>query len=248
MKGRLPAVSVAAVVVTVAAAVGLHGWQAEVSLQHRVAAQEQAISELRNELSASRTDWVTIAATVQQSVATIEAGDFLGSAWVAHTDRRGSDLITNYHVVAEAWTDGDAHVVVRLGDRTLAGTIDRVDSNDDLAIVHVDEQLPALAVLKKRPRVGSAVMAIGSPLGLDGTVTVGIVSAFRSLDGSEYLQFSAPVSPGNSGGPVIDEHGRVVGVTVAKVVYTGAEGLSLAIPVAVVCSNLATCATTESGR
>jgi putative serine protease PepD len=156
--------------------------------------------------------------------------------------------VTNYHVVAEAWTDGDSRVAVRLGDRMLPGTIDRVDANDDLAVVHVAEQLPALTVVADRPPVGSTVMAIGSPLGLDGTVTVGIVSAFRSLDGSEYLQFSAPVSPGNSGGPVIDEHGRVVGVTVAKVVYAGAEGLSLAIPVGVACSNLETCATTESGR
>ena len=248
MEIRLPAASVAAVLVTVAAAAGIHGWQAEVSLQHRVAAQEQEISELRTELQASRTNWVAIAATVRQSVATVEAGDFLGSAWVARSDARGSDLVTNYHVVAEAWTDGDSRVVVRLGDRMLPGTIDRVDANDDLAVVHVAEQLPALTVVADRPPVGSTVMAIGSPLGLDGTVTVGIVSAFRSLDGSEYLQFSAPVSPGNSGGPVIDEHGRVVGVTVAKVVYAGAEGLSLAIPVTVACSNLETCATTESGR
>jgi len=234
--------------VTVAAVAGFHEWQAEVSLQRQVAAQEQEITQLRSELVASRTDWVAIAATVQQSVATVEAGDFLGSAWVVQADARGSDLVTNYHVVAEAWTGGDAHVVVRLGDRMLPGTIDRVDPSDDLAVVHVEAQLPELAVVTERPRVGTAVMALGSPLGLDGTVTVGVVSAFRSLDGSEYLQFSAPVSPGNSGGPVIDEQGRVVGVTVAKVIYAGAEGLSLAIPVAVVCNNLATCATTASGR
>ena len=241
MERRLPTASVAAVIVAVAAAaLGLHGWQAEVSLQQRVAEQEHEISALREQL-APRTDWVEIAVAVRRSVATVEAGDFLGSAWVARTDARGSDLVTNYHVVEEAWKNGDAHVVVRVGDRMLAGTIDRVDAVDDLAVVHVEESLPALVVLRERPLVGSAVMAIGSPLGLDGTVTVGVVSAFRSLDGSEYLQFSAPVSPGNSGGPVIDEQGRVVGVTVAKVAYPGAEGLSLAIPVAVVCHDLVTC-------
>jgi putative serine protease PepD len=239
---------VVAVIVTVAAALGLHGWAAEVSLQRQVTAQEQEIAILRGEVALNRTDWPAIAAEAGRSVATVEAGDFLGSAWVAHADARGSDLVTNYHVVAEAWTDGDSKVAVRLGDRMLAGTIDRVDPNDDLAVVHVDEQLPALVVVTERPAVGSAVMALGSPLGLDGTVTVGVVSAFRSLDGNEYMQFSAPVSPGNSGGPVIDEKGRVVGVTAAKVVYAGAEGLSLAIPVAVVCSNLETCATTVSGR
>ena len=233
---------------TVAAVAGVRGWQAEVSLRGQVAAQEHELGELRTELSASRTDWAAIAASAEQSVATVEAGDFLGSAWVVHSDSRGSDLVTNYHVVAEAWTGGSSQVMVRLGDRSLSGTVDRVDPSDDLAIVHVADELPALEVIVERPRVGSPVMALGSPLGLDGTVTVGIVSAFRSLDGSEYLQFSAPVSPGNSGGPVIDEKGRVVGVTAAKVVYTGAEGLSLAIPIEVVCSNLATCVATESGR
>ena len=86
-------------------------------------------------------------------------------------------------------------------------------------------------------------MAVGSPLGLDGTVTLGVVSGFRSLDGSDYIQFSAPISPGNSGGPVVDAGGRVVAIASAKFVGDGVEGLSLAIPIQTACLSLVTCTT-----
>jgi putative serine protease PepD len=225
--------------VTVAAAAG-YEWRTQESTHRQLAAQEQAIEQLQAKVDAEP-DWPAITARVEQSVVTIEAGDELGSGWVAGADARGSELVTNYHVVADAWTGGSATVDVRHGDRTMSGTIQRVDPNDDLALIHIAERLPTLVPVTSRPRVGSPVIAVGSPLGLDGTVTIGIVSSFRSLEGSDYLQFSAPVSPGNSGGPVIDGHGHVVAVTSAKLVYPGAEGLSLAIPVQVVCQNLVAC-------
>jgi putative serine protease PepD len=84
-------------------------------------------------------------------------------------------------------------------------------------------------------------MAVGSPLGLGGTVSVGVVSGFRSLDGNPYMQFSAPISPGNSGGPVVDGKGFVVGVASAKLVGQGVEGLSLAIPVQTMCAVFLSC-------
>jgi putative serine protease PepD len=117
----------------------------------------------------------------------------------------------------------------------------RVDPTDDLAIVHVTERWTALVSITQRPKVGATVMAVGSPLGLSGTVTVGIVSGYRSLEGSDYVQFSAPISPGNSGGPVVDARGRVVAVASAKLVGDGVEALSLAIPVQTVCLSLVTC-------
>ena len=96
-----------------------------------------------------------------------------------------------------------------------------------------------LPVLPKGPppSVGDPVLAVGSPLGLGNSVSSGIVSAFH--DG--IIQFSAPISPGNSGGPVVDRTGRVVGVARSKLVGDGAEGLSFAIPIALVCSTVATC-------
>ena len=240
----------AAVIATVAVVALTFLAADEASLRHQAAVQQQLVSELEHRISsleasqARATDWRATAASVERSVVTIDAGDALGSGWVAHSDARGADVITNYHVVAEAWSAGTAGVRVRVGDRTLAGSVVRVDVNDDLAVVHVAERLPALASAARRPDVGTTVMAVGSPLGLSGTVSVGVVSGYRSLDGSDYMQFSAPISPGNSGGPVVDGRGRVVAVASAKLVGDGVEGLSLGIPVQTVCAALVVCGVT----
>ena len=237
----------AAVAVTVAVAGINFTWRAEASLREQASAQQRLIADLQDRLTAVESrqahdvDWRATAATVQLSVVTVEAGDALGSAWVAHADAGGSDLVTNYHIVAEAWKSGRASVDVRRGDSTLHGTVVRVDVDDDLAVLHVTQRLPALGTARQRPAVGTTVMAVGSPLGLGGTISVGVVSGYRSLEGSDYLQFSAPISPGNSGGPVVDGQGRVVAVASAKLVGQGVEALSLGIPVQVVCASLVRC-------
>jgi putative serine protease PepD len=213
-----------------------------------VAAQARSIHDLqarldalnaRNDVPKSRfspqPDWPAVATLVERSVLTISTGDSLGSGWVVYSDASGSDVVTNLHVVADAWDSGSATVDVAIGDRTVKGTITRVDVNDDLALIHIAMSLPALQRAALRPQLAQSVMAIGAPLGLNGTVSVGIVSGFRSVEGSDYIQFSAAISPGNSGGPVVDPQGRVVGVATAKFVAPGAEALSLAIPVETVC-------------
>jgi putative serine protease PepD len=232
------------------AAVGLaHVAANEASLRAEASAQQLAIAQLQEKVGAMNArqalevDWASVAATVEPSVVTVDAGDALGSGWVVHTDAGGSELVTNFHVVADAWTSGDAKVAVRAGDKTMSGTIVRIDRNDDLAVIHVGERLPALTSIATRPRIGTTVMAIGSPLGLDGTISVGVVSGYRSLEGSDFLQFSAPISPGNSGGPVVDAKGRVVAIASAKLIGTGVEALSLAIPVQVACAELVACGT-----
>ena len=231
----------AAVVATVAAAAITYEWRAEVSLRARLAAQQQSINELEKRLDTTQVDWPAVAQTVEASVVTVEAGDSLGSAWVAHADTPGSDLVTNFHVVADQWSAGSAAVQVRQGDSTWPGTVVRVDRNDDLAIVHVSRRLPVLTVAPQRPRLGTTVMAVGSPLGLDGTISIGVVSGYRSLEGSNYLQFTAAISPGNSGGPVIDARGRVVAIAAAKFSGVGVEDLSLGIPVTVACDSVVVC-------
>lgn len=237
----------AAAAIVVAVAVMAFAWRLDSSLETDLAAQRLALAQLNGRVASlersqrSQPDWPSIAAAIEPSVVTIEAGDFSGSGWVAHSDAAGSDIVTNFHVVAEAWSAGIATVRVRHQDHTIDGTIVRVDHNDDLAVIHVGERMTMLSPAPKRPMVGATVMAVGSPLGLDGTVTLGVVSGFRSLEGSDYIQFSAPISPGNSGGPVIDAQGRVVAVASAKLIGTGVEALSLAIPVQVVCLTLVTC-------
>ena len=85
--------------------------------------------------------------------------------------------------------------------------------------------------------VGEEIAAFGSPLDLGGSVTSGIVSGIRP----EGIQFTAAISPGNSGGPVVDNRGRVVGVAQAALVGDNAESLNFAIPSARVCSAFSLC-------
>ncbi|HEY1455083.1 MAG TPA: trypsin-like peptidase domain-containing protein [Candidatus Dormibacteraeota bacterium] len=247
MKRLRGAVLAAALVVGVAAP-ALYLWRDDASERTALQAEQRTIAQLSSHVSAlearpqAPADWAVVAARVERSVVTVETSTGLGSGWVARSEASGSDLVTNFHVVAEAWNAGVTTVDVKQGDRTFAGTIARVDRQDDLALVHVNERLPALATQQIRPPLGSTVMAVGSPLGLGGTVTVGVVSGFRSLEGSDYLQFSAPISPGNSGGPVVDAHGRVIAVASAKLVGDGVEALSLGIPVQVACAGVVACA------
>src|SRR5205814_10425643 len=97
----------------------------------------------------------------------------------------GSDLVTNFHVVAEALATGFQTVDVVQADRTLKGTVVRTDRTDDLAVVHVQERLAPLKPSAARPRLGTTVMVVGSPLGLGGSISIGLVSGFRSIEGSD---------------------------------------------------------------
>ena len=236
----------ATLVVGAAAAAGAHWPGTNVAAQQQ-ATQANTISELQARVSALESevkvqpDWPLIAAIVAPSVVTIETADALGSGWVFASNSSGSDILTNFHVVDGAWTSGASAVEVLQKDRSMKGQIVRVDTINDLALVHVTEQLTPLRIVIERARPGAQVMAIGSPLGLDDSVSVGYVSGYRSLGGSDYLQFTAPINPGNSGGPVIDIEGRVVGVATAKLVGAGVEGLGFAIPIAVACSAFVTC-------
>ena len=99
-------------------------------------------------------------------------------------------------------------------------------------MVAVDADLPALPLAGDLPRVGDPVYVVGSPLGLEQSVVSGIVSAFRD----DHIQISAPLNPGNSGGPVVDADGEVIGVAVLKVGDESTEAIGLAIPVAEVCA------------
>ena len=212
-----------------------------------ISSQQRSSDGLRNQVQAlqakvdAQPDWTAIARKAEPSVFTIETDYGLGSGWVARAGQGGSELVTNFHVIAEAWSAGVVTVGVRQGDRSLKGTIARVDANDDLAVIHVGQTLPVLRTAPARPVLAQAVMVIGSPLGLGGTVSAGVISGFRSLEGSDYVQFSAPISPGNSGGPVVDARGRVVAVASAKFEGSGIEALSLGIPVQTACIMVVAC-------
>jgi S1-C subfamily serine protease len=140
-------------------------------------------------------------------------------------------VVTNAHVLCA----GDDSIEVGLSnDRTLVGRVVRRDDSLDLALVRVAgarvEPLPLGDVADLA--AGDRVMIVGSPVGLDFTVQEGsIASLQRSAHGVAYLQLDAKVSPGNSGGPVVDLAGRVVGIVSMKVSGEGVEGIGLALPI-----------------
>jgi serine protease Do len=158
-------------------------------------------------------------------------------------------IITNNHVVEGAQrirvalplpTDNGRSVAAgkrRILQARLVGT----HKETDLALLKIDEKdLPTLALLTQhRPRVGQLVFAIGSPEGLQNSVTMGVISAVaRQADPDKplaYIQTDAPINPGNSGGPLVDINGSVLGInTFILSQGGGSEGLGFAIPARIV--------------
>ncbi len=150
---------------------------------------------------------------------------------------RDGVVVTNNHVVAGAT---ELQVVLASGTR-LAGRLKARDPLSDLAVVTVDRHdLPAATFARSLPRVGQLAIAIGSPLGFQGTVTAGIISGLhRSLPATgqagqalvDLMQTDAPISPGNSGGALVDAAGEIVGVNVAYIPPAArAVAIGFAIP------------------
>jgi len=144
-------------------------------------------------------------------------------------------IVTNNHVVAGTQT---LSVIFLNGSKTTA-TIIGANSVIDLAVVKVDVPVPAVAVLgdSSQLKLGQVVIAIGSPLdNFPGTVTMGVVSGLDRQIGENkgLIQTDASINTGNSGGPLIDAQGRVIGINTLVVRSTGngdvAQGLSFSIP------------------
>jgi serine protease Do len=173
---------------------------------------------------------IDIARRVSPSVVSVMRGEVSGSGFILTQD---GIVLTNAHVVGNART-----VEIDLADgRQLAGRVLGDDPTVDVAVVRVDASgLPAVQLGDAdRLEVGQTAIAIGNPLGLERTVTSGVVSAVNrnprgfGLDG--LIQTDAAISPGNSGGPLLDSEGQVIGINTAVLRAPGAEGLGFAIPI-----------------
>lgn len=142
-------------------------------------------------------------------------------------------IATNYHVI-----QGATSIEVRTFDNTALTVVEVLteDPAEDLALLRVRVSAsvtPAPLGDSDRAVVGERVVSIGNPLGLEYTLTDGLVSARRVWNGRPMIQMSAPVSPGNSGGPLFNARGEVIGVTTARAGSTWARGenLNLAVPI-----------------
>lgn len=177
------------------------------------------------------TGFTSVVQQVAPSVVTIRTGQSVGSGVVY----KRKVLVTNEHVVT-----GSAEVTVDYADGSESGaTVIAADPATDVAVLRADraDVVPA-EFATDLPSQGAWVLAIGSPLGLQNSVTAGIVAGLHRALGvnpSDLIQTDAPISPGNSGGALVDTHGQVVGLNQAHVPpQTGAESLGFAIPTATV--------------
>jgi S1-C subfamily serine protease len=168
-----------------------------------------------------------IVSRAMPAVVRVETSSALGSGFfVAPTT-----VLTNVHVVS-----GSTTVTVRLQDgRAVQGRVEAAAPDYDIAVVRMAEAdgvrapLPMGSALRTRP--GQEVIALGAPLGLQNTVTRGIVSALRQVGSVMLVQTDAAINPGNSGGPLLDRTGHVVGITTMAVKPGVGQGLSFAVAI-----------------
>jgi S1-C subfamily serine protease len=171
-----------------------------------------------------------IAKRVSPSVVVIQgktdSGEILGSGFIVSKDGK---IVTNLHVIKDMKT---ASVQLTNGEVFDSVSVLATDEPRDLAIVQVVAQnLPVLEIGNSDAlSVGEPVVVVGSPRGLEGTVTAGILSSVRDIgDGFKVLQTDAAVNPGNSGGPLVNSSGQAIGVV--SFILRSAQGLNFAIPI-----------------
>jgi S1-C subfamily serine protease len=212
------------------------------TMENTIAQQNNKILDLENQLEifdvideTGLMPWPTIYGQLKDSVVLIETDLGLGSGFVYDTD---GHIVTNYHVIEGA----ESIEVTFLDGNITSAEIIGLDIYSDLAVIKVDPKTTTLEPIvlgdSSGLTVGEPVAAMGNPYGLSDTLTVGIVSSLqRSLEATgnyliiDIIQIDAAVNPGNSGGPLVNLHGQVVGVNTAIQSDTGSfTGIGFAIP------------------
>ena len=150
----------------------------------------------------------------------------IGSGFIAFDP---SILVTNYHVI-----DGGAYIIAISDDKKqfLISQVCSIDKERDIVILKFDRSVDARPLpldtdgnLKR----SQTVVAIGSPAGLMNTVSIGNISAFYKKEGKDWIQFTAPISSGSSGGALFNDEGEIIGVTTAT--YASTQNINMAVKV-----------------
>ena len=173
-------------------------------------------------------EFVAVAEKAIPAVVSIEAGTSTGSGFVM--DKEGY-IVTNYHVVDKA-----PSIRIYLPDqRIFSAIVIGFDAETDIALLKIDGKDLPVATLGNSDnlKAGQKVAAIGSPFGLDSTITTGIISATHRSRGKtvyrDFIQTDANINPGNSGGPLVDLDGNVIGIN--TFILAQSEGLGFATPI-----------------
>ena len=144
---------------------------------------------------------------LRSAVVTLKTATGQGSGF--YVDRAGY-ILTDYHVVAGSKT---AKVKLTNGDQLIAEVV-RYDAKRDVALLKTQEvDVAPLAIRRSAPEIGEDVYAIGTPLGMESTITRGLLSAIRQFNGQRLLQSDVLITHGNSGGPLLDASGAVIGLS-----------------------------------
>lgn len=192
-----------------------------------------------------------LASRLRDSVVTIECvnGDSIGTgtAWAAKVllppgNLNKSYLVTNYHVISDCIFKGTVDVI--LNDKTkVLGQLAAWDPDNDLAGIYISREIEPMLWNGELPLQGSWAGVLGSPKGLPGVLTTGIVSSINTSE--KWITFTAPINPGNSGGPVFDSVGRVMAVATAKA--RDSEGFGIGNGVPLLCEVVIRCASNQLG-
>lgn len=168
-------------------------------------------------------DSVLVTKQILPAVVTITQGNSMGCGFIINSD---GYILTNKHVVGDA---NEVNVTLN-NSKSLRGRVFARDARYDAAIVKIDlVNLPIVRIAAGITQ-GEEVYAIGNPMGLEGSVVRGLVSSTsRSVKGLDYIQTDAPLNPGNSGGPLVNTLGEVIGINTFKM--ENAEGINFAISV-----------------
>jgi S1-C subfamily serine protease len=190
-----------------------------------VVRQQENFNQELKLLKSAQDDFSSVVEDAVKSVVTVRTASSIGTGFIIHPD---GYIVTNYHVISGS---EDNIEVVNYGRESFDATFIGGDEVRDIALLKIPGNYEYLKLANENEvAVGKKVIAIGNPLGLSFTVTEGIISALDRVGPSglaEYVQTDVSLNPGNSGGPLIDTEGNVVGINNFKI--GGAESLGFSL-------------------
>jgi S1-C subfamily serine protease len=206
------------------------------SLQSQTASLQNSVTAL-SKLSNQDQQTIDLAANIMKSTGMVVSvhsdtqSQATGAAWMFGDNKH---ILTAFHVINNGSTDPSQYtppssITFILGNNQYSATVDKYDATADVALLTLNTPLTGVSPLplaKADPSIGTAVIAVGSPLGMYDSVTKGIVSNIdvNTSTGIQYIQTDAAINPGNSGGPLVNYQGQVLGMADFTFTYNDSTG------------------------